>query len=123
MGRSSKTGQWHANNVVMEAVAALDWRVELSEREVVIASNGVVRLRARLDADVLEFGVERDFDRWANSTDMVFDIKDYEAAKIEEALRLANWVAGNGLRRAAGEEWVDLRDHLTRFRKAMQAAA
>ncbi len=96
MGRSSRTGQWHANNVVMEAVNALDWRVELSDREVVIASNGVVKLRARLDADVLEFGIERDFDRWANSTDIVFGIKDYEPAKIEEAMRRRRGWPGRG---------------------------
>lgn len=123
MARKGKTGGWHACNVVMEAVSALGWRVELSDRETVIATDGTVRLRARLDADVLEFGVERDFDRWANSTDMVLEIRDYDPAEVEEALRLASWLAKGGLRRRAGDGWTDLRDHLRRYREATQAAA
>jgi hypothetical protein len=123
MARKGKTGQWHANNVVMEAVSVLGWRVEVNDRETVIATDGIVRLRARLDADVLEFGVERDFDRWANSTDMVLGIKDYVPAKIEEAMRTASWLAKGGLSRRAGDDWVDLRDHLPRYREAVAAAA
>lgn len=108
---------WAASDRVADVLKGAGWRVELADEHTVIGWGERLVMRARLTADVIEFGVRKDFDRWANSVDLTFDTDAFETGTVEEAIAVAEWALKEGLHKGDRQGAVDLNDHLRTFRK------